>query len=87
MLSFFYYSSSLYVLTVCVGGSNPYVPSRCVCVCSGAFAGVVTIDKLKKEYKKTVPGGMQLQELWDLLSSHMQTLMEANSAHLDYISK
>jgi len=75
------------VCTVCVGGSNPYVPSRCVGVCSGAFAGVVTIDKLKKEYKKTVPGGMQLQELWELLSSHMQTLMEANSAHLDYISK
>eukprot|EP01036_Dinobryon_divergens_P026690 gene26691-35366_t len=53
----------------------------------GAFAGVVTIDKLKKEYKKTIPGGTQLQELWDLLSSHMQTLMESNSAHLDYISK
>ena len=56
-------------------------------VLRGAFAGVVTIDKLKKEYKKTIPGGTQLQELWDLLSSHMQTLMESNSAHLDYISK
>ncbi len=86
MLSSLYYSSSLYVLYVLVEVIS-YVPSRCVCVCSGAFAGVVTIDKLKKEYKKTVPGGMQLQELWELLSSHMQTLMEANSAHLDYISK
>ena len=52
-----------------------------------AFAGVVTIDKLKKEYKKTVPGGQQLQELWDLLSSHLQNLVEANTANLDYISK
>lgn len=52
-----------------------------------AFAGVVTIDKLKKEYKKTVPGGQQLQELWDLLSNHLQNLVEANTANLDYISK
>ena len=78
------------IVIVVVVVIDPYLPSYThtyFYVLRGAFAGVVTIEKLKKEYKKTIPGGTQLQELWDLLSSHMQTLMESNSAHLDYISK
>lgn len=51
---------------------------------SDAFTGVVTIDKLKKEYKKNGPPG--ILQLWEAIASHLQKLVEANISNLAYLS-
>jgi hypothetical protein len=54
---------------------------------SDAFSGVVTIEKLKKEYKKMNSGGSVLvAELWDALVAHIQAIVSTNSALIGFVS-
>jgi hypothetical protein len=51
---------------------------------SDSFSGVMTIDKLKKEYKRiAVPGTVQL---WDRMVNHLQKLVELNYNNLSFLS-
>ena len=60
------------------------VPHALRCVHSEAFSGVVTLDKLRKEYKRVGPPGVQ--QLWDALAAHLQAQVAANSTNLSFLS-
>ena len=44
----------------------------------------MTLDKLKKEYKRAGPPG--IQALWDKLVTHLQALVEFKSNSLNFLS-
>jgi hypothetical protein len=49
---------------------------------SEALNGVVTLDRLKKEHKKVAGRS----ELWNSLTNHLKSLLEAHPSSLDEIS-
>jgi hypothetical protein len=50
---------------------------------SEALNGVVTLERLKKEHKKVAGRA----ELWNALTSHLKSLIEAHAGSLEDISK
>jgi hypothetical protein len=55
-----------------------------LCRRSDAFTGVMTMDKLKKEYKRASPAGTL--QLWERLVSHLQKLVEYSEGSLTFLS-
>ena len=51
---------------------------------SDAFTGVMTIDKLKKEYKRAGPPG--ILQLWDKLATHLLRLVNLHYNNLNFLS-
>lgn len=49
-----------------------------------AFTGVMTLEKLRKEYKRIGPAGVV--QLWEMLTAHLQRLVAHKSNSLDFLS-
>ena len=49
-----------------------------------AFTGVMTLEKLRKEYKRIGPAGVV--QLWETLTAHLQRLVAHKSNSLDFLS-
>jgi len=64
------------VLAMVEGKSNILIPSE-------AFTGVMTMEKLKKEYKRGPAGVLQL---WDRLVAHLMRLVEHSANALNFLS-
>lgn len=50
-----------------------------------AFAGVVTMDKLRKEMKKShIPGVLHF---WDAIIKHLQSVVQVDEKSVEYLAK
>ena len=50
-----------------------------------AFAGVVTMDKLRKELKKSHIAGVL--HFWDAIIKHLQNLVEVDEKAVEYLAR